>query len=173
MRQEKQLLLDEIKEKIDTSKALIVTQYKKSPPNRSCDSRLTLRKSDSEFEVVKKRILEKAIEASGFSIDLKSVKGNVGVVFIKENTIEGTKAFCTFSKEKGNLFTILSGRYEEKIYSPDDVKELSKLPTKDEMRAQFLGLLEAPMSQTLSVMDSLLTSVMHCLENKSKESNQT
>ena len=41
-----------------------------------------------------------------------------------------------------------------------------KLPAKDEMRAQLLGLFEAPMSQTLSTMESLLTSVMHCLENK-------
>ena len=43
---------------------------------------------------------------------------------------------------------------------------MSKLPSKDEMRAQFLGTLEAPMAQTLAVMDALLTSVVHCLNNK-------
>jgi large subunit ribosomal protein L10 len=36
------------------------------------------------------------------------------------------------------------------------------------MRAQFLGLLEAVPAQTLGVMDALLTSVVYCLDNKSK-----
>ena len=50
-----------------------------------------------------------------------------------------------------------------------DVESLSKLPGKDEMRAQLLAYLEAPMAQTLAVMDALLTSVVYCLENKSKQ----
>ena len=35
-------------------------------------------------------------------------------------------------------------------------KQISKLPGKDEMRAQFLGLLEAPMAQTLAVMEAVI-----------------
>ena len=50
-----------------------------------------------------------------------------------------------------------------------DVERLSKLPSKDEMRAQFLSVLEAPMSQTLAVMEALLTSVPYCLDNKCKQ----
>ena len=50
----------------------------------------------------------------------------------------------------------------------EDVKAISELPSQDEMRAQFVGLLEAPMTQTLSVMQALLTSIMYCLENKAK-----
>ncbi len=37
-----------------------------------------------------------------------------------------------------------------------DVEMLSKLPGIDEMRAQLLGLLKSPMSQTLSVYGSCL-----------------
>ncbi|MEL7432207.1 MAG: 50S ribosomal protein L10 [Chlamydiota bacterium] len=172
MRQEKQLLLDEIKEKIDASKAFIVTQYDSVTPNLSWEFRERLRKNDAEFEIVKKRIFQKAVQACGIEMVLEA-KGNIGVVFINEELIDGTKAFCTFNKDQGDLFTILSAKYEQEIYSPSDVQALSKLPSKEQMRAQFIGLLEAPMAQTLSTIDALLTSVVHCLENKSQESNQT
>jgi large subunit ribosomal protein L10 len=55
--------------------------------------------------------------------------------------------------------------------SASDVEQISKLPGKDEMRSQFLGTLEAPLAQTLSVLEALLTSVMYCLENKSQANN--
>ena len=48
---------------------------------------------------------------------------------------------------------------------------LSLTASKDEMRAQFLGLLEAPLAQTLAVMDAVLSSVVYCLDNKSKEAS--
>ncbi len=172
MRPEKQLLLDEIQENIDASSAFIIMSYPHVAPDLSWDFREKLRENGAKFSVVKKRIFYKAAESAGISLEMTDVKGNVGVVFLEgDKTIEGTKAVFSFNKEQGELFTILSGRYDEKMYSPSDVKELSKLPSMDEMRAQFIGLLEAPMTQTLSVMEGLLTSVMHCLENKSKESN--
>ena len=61
---------------------------------------------------------------------------------------------------------VLTGYMDGKLYNAEEVKTLSELPSKDELRAQFVGLLEAPMGQTLGVFDALLTSVIHCLNNK-------
>ncbi|MDN3507859.1 MAG: 50S ribosomal protein L10, partial [Simkaniaceae bacterium] len=47
-----------------------------------------------------------------------------------------------------------------------DFKMIADLPTKNEMRAQFVGLLEAPMVQVVNVVNALLTSPLHCMENK-------
>ena len=55
-----------------------------------------------------------------------------------------------------------------KIYAAD-VEKLSKLPGKDEMRAQLLATFEAPMAQTVAVMQSALCCVLYCLENKAKK----
>jgi large subunit ribosomal protein L10 len=52
------------------------------------------------------------------------------------------------------------------MYNAADVEIMSQLPSKDVMRAQFLGLLEAPMAQTLAVMEALISSVVYCLDNK-------
>lgn len=170
MRPEKKLLLDEIKDKIESSNAMIITKYQSVEPNASWEFRSSLQKLDSEFEIVKKRIFLKAANECGIEVSLDALPGNIGVVFLGENTIDATKAFYKFSTDNNDLFEVLLGRFEKKIYSPKEVKQLSKLPSMDEIRAQFIGLLQAPMSQTLSVMESLLTSVIYCLDNKAKES---
>lgn len=169
MRAEKQLLLDEIKEKIDESKALVWTRYKSLTPNISASFRMKLAQSGGAFTVVRKRLLLRAAKAAGITLDSEALEGHIGIVHAHEDPILTTKALFSFAKENGELFEILGGQFDGQICSGEDVEAISKLPSQDEMRAQFLGLLEAPMSQTLSVMQALLTSIIYCLENKSKK----
>ncbi len=171
MRPEKKLLLDEIKEKIENAKALIVANYASLTPNLSWNLSQELEKDNSFFEVVKRRVFIKAAKEAGLELkDEDTIKGAVGVFFINGDAIEATKKIYNFSSSNDDLFKVLQGKYENEIYTTKDMEVLSKLPTKNQMRSEFLGLLEAPMSQTLSVMDSLLTSLLHCIENKKKKS---
>ena len=169
---EKQLLLDEIKEFIDQSAAIVITRYQKLDPNAAANFRMTLGKSGGVFEVVRKRIFMKAAQAAGIEFQKDALEGHIGVVFALKDPVQVTKALYQFSKENEEVFTVLGGRFDGSICSAKDVEQLSKLPSKDEMRAQFLGLLEAPMAQTLSVVNSLLTSVVYCLDNKSQEGQE-
>lgn len=168
MRKEKQLLLDEIKEKLEGANALVLTKYKSLKPDLSADFRMQLMKAGGGFSVVKKRVLLKAASEGGMQLDEASLDGHIGVAFAYEDPIQMTKAVFDFAKENKETLTILGGQFEGKPCNAEDVKAISELPSQDEMRAQFIGLLEAPMSQTLSVMEALLTSMMHCLENKSQ-----
>ena len=172
MRPEKQILLEEIKEKIEGSKAIIVTSYEKLQPEISWRLNQALFSEKALFEVVKKRIFAKAMQESGIPVSLGKMKGHIGIVFVNGDIIESAKALYGFNRNNESILEILSGQLEGKYYSSSDIKMLSELPTQDQMRSQFLGLLEAPMSQTLSVMENILTSVMHCLENKSKKNKK-
>ena len=170
MRPVKQLLLDEINELIDNSCAMIVAKYGQLSPQSSWDLAEDLSKSNTEFKVFKKRLFYKAIEEKNLLIKDKKYEGHIGVAFVKGDPLEATKALVKFQlKNKENLFEIVLGQIEGKLFTSEEINILSTLPGKDEMRAQFLGLLEAPMAQTLSVMESLLTSVIFCLENKTEK----
>lgn len=169
MRKEKQLLLDEIKDKMHQSKALVVAKYQGINPNMASDLRIKLAKSGGAFSVVKKRILMKAAEKEGLNLKHEVLQGHIGVVFAFDDPVQTTKAIYQFSKDNAEALMVLGGKFEGKFFSAADVKAISELPSKEEMRAQFLGLLEAPMAQTLSTMDAILTSILHCIENKVKE----
>jgi large subunit ribosomal protein L10 len=169
MRQEKQLLLNEIKDKIAGSKALMLTSYKQLAPNKSAEFRLNLSKIGGSLEVVKKRVLVKAAQAANVELDPALLQGHIAVIFADQDPIQMTKAVYQFRQENEDLLEVIGGRFEGTICSAADMEQISKLPGKDEMRAQFLGTLEAPMSQTLAVIEALLTSVMHCLGNKAEK----
>jgi large subunit ribosomal protein L10 len=137
-------------------------------PNMAYAFRTALVQTGADFEVVRKRILLKAAEVAGCTLDKATLAGHVGVVFVEEDPVQSTKALFKFRKENEGVLEIIGGRFEGRICSAVDVELIANLPGKEEMRAQFLGLLEAVPAQTLGVMDALLTSVVYCLDNKSK-----
>lgn len=172
MRAEKQWLLDEMKTLIEESKAMLVTRYTQIPPDDSWNFRETLAKKKGVFEVVKKRIFLKALKDAGIEVKDEKFDGHIGVVFTQDDTVGPTKTMYEYSKDHNDAIEVLFGRIEGQYYSADDVKALSKLSSQEEMRAQFLSTLEAPMSQTLAVIESLLTSPLYCLENKTQSEEQ-
>jgi len=169
MREEKKLFLNEIKEKLDDAQAMILTRYSSLTPDLSADFRNKLAEAGGSYKVVPKRVLIKAAKAAGISLEYEQLQGHIGVVFAGIDTIAPTKAVFKFAKENEETLEVLAGQFEGKICSAADVKAISELPSQDEMRAQLLGLFEAPMAETLSVMEALLTSIIYCLENKMQE----
>lgn len=167
MRQEKELLKDEIKDKIERFKSFVVMQYSKLSANMANEFRREVGKLGGDVAVVRKRVMMKAVQDIGIELDPSMLEGHVGLVFLgEEDPIEITKFVFNFSQEREKVIGVLGGRVDGQLYSGDDVERISKLPSRDGMRAALLSVLEAPLSQTLAVMGALLTSVPFCLENK-------
>ena len=166
MRQEKQLLLDDIRDKINQSNGFILTRYGKMNPNLASQFRFDLMKSGGDFEVIRKTILMKAAESAGLTLDRATLDGHIGVVFTTKDLLETAKTVFKFKEANEDMIEVIGGRYEGQLYSAKDVEALSKLPSKPEMQAQLLGLFEAVPSQLLAVFDALLTSPLHAIDNK-------
>ena len=170
MRQEKQFLLDEIESHINKSSgSFVIMKYLGLTANKANEFRGSIAQLGGSLEVVRKRLLVKAAKAAGIEIDVDSLEGHIGVVFAGNDLLETNKFVYKFSEENGKVVSVIGGRFEGQIYSAAQMETLSKLPSKDEMRAQLLSVLQAPMSETLGVMDAVLSSVIYCLDNKSKQ----
>jgi len=172
MRAEKQYLLDEIHDKIEGAQAVVLAKYQSLTPDLSDEFRKALRETGGTFAAVKKRILVKAAEKGNIDLDDVALDGHIGIMVAHEDPVSATKALFGFVKDHKETLEVLGGQFEGKFCSAADIKAISQLPSQDEMRSQFLGLLEAPMSETLSVMESLLTSLLHCIENKSQQESE-
>lgn len=168
MRQDKQLLLNEIKGQIDHYGSFVVMRYTKLTANKANNFRREVGKLGGNVEVMRKRVLIKAAEAAGVSLNLKELPGHIGLVYAIKDPIEMTKFVIQFSQQNDKAIEVVGGRIDGQLYNAADVDTLSKLPGKDEMRAQLLSVFEAPMAQTLAVMDALLSSVVYCLDNKAQ-----
>lgn len=168
MRQDKQLLLDEIKGQIENFDSFVVMRYQQLNANKANLLRREVAKLGGSIGVMRKRVLIKAAEAAGISLDVKALPGHIGLVYAKKDPIEMTKLVIKFGEDNDKAIEVVGGRIDGQLYNAADVNALSKLPGKNEMRAILLSVFEAPMAQTLAVMDALLSSVVYCLDNKAK-----
>lgn len=171
MREEKSLLLEEVREQIDQFGNFTIVQYKGLTANKMTDLRKEVSKLGGEVQVIRKRILLKAAAAAGVNLDLNDLPGHIGLIYSGQDAVETTKFIFDFGKNANDALNVLGGRMDGQLYNAADVEAISKLPGRDQMRAQLLGLFVAPMSNTLSAMNALLTAIPFCLENKSKENS--
>jgi len=149
MRAEKQYLLDEIKEGIDNSDLMMVMSYQKLDANKTANFRKELTKSGGSMLVVKKRVFLKAAESAGFVLQYKDMRGHIGLVFSEKEPVLITQAIYKFCKDNEQVLEIIGGHFQKKPCTAADFEKISKLPSLDQMRSQFLGVLEAPMAETL------------------------
>ena len=107
MRKEKQLLLDEIKEKIDASPSFILMNYEKMSANVANDFRAVLDKAKGEFEVISKRILLKAFETASIGVN-----GTMLEAFSNMLSLQAAICVCEkkFSRKLADLKTFQSQR---------------------------------------------------------------
>jgi large subunit ribosomal protein L10 len=174
MRKEKQFLLNEIKDQLSESNDFVITSYQGIDPNTASGFRMSIVDSGGVFCVVKKRVFLKAAAEAGIKIEKEMLKGHIGIVYSGEDTIATTKAVYKFKKENDGLLDVLGGLFEGEICSPSDLKEISALPSQEQMRSEFLGVLEAPLSGVVSVMEAAMSGVISCMDQQvqKKESEQ-
>lgn len=169
MRQEKQYLLDELKEKINQSNGFIIAQYEKMPAGMTREFRNSIAEVEGDLEVVKKRVFIKAAEAEGVILDPSLFQGHIGILFAKGEGTVLAKKVLKFHEDNKAYLTILGGRLDGETLAAPDVIAVAKLPGINELRAQLLGLFEAPQQQTVSVLNQALVSILYCLDEKCKK----
>jgi large subunit ribosomal protein L10 len=169
MRKEKELLLNEIKDKIDGSTSILLTRYEKLAPNVSWGLRDQLAKTGSFLEVVRKQVFLKAAAKAGIPIDEALLKGHIGIVFVNQpDSLPSTKLLFKFAQDNEQMLEVIGGHIEGKMVKGSDLEILSKLPGMEEMRATLLGLFTSPMSQMLAVLEAVMAEPLSVISQKSE-----
>lgn len=169
MRSDKHLLLDEVTESIQKFDHFFVMRYQSLAANVANRFRNEVAKRGGDVHILRKRLLLKAAEAMGYDINGISLDGHVGLVFAAGDPVDIVKALIQFGKENNDAISLVGAHVDKQILSAEQIVTLSNLPSKPEMQAQLLATFEAPMAQTLSVMEALISSVVYCLDNKVKK----
>jgi large subunit ribosomal protein L10 len=169
MRQDKNILKDEIRSQIEHFGSFVIINYLGLSANAMNQFRTEVAGLGGAVEMVRKRVLIKAAESAGISLEQAALPGHIGLVFAGQDPFEMAKLVFKYSQQPAKKVNVIGGRVEGQMYAADQMAKLATLPSKDEMRAQLLATLEAPMAQTLAVMEAILSSVVYCLDNKCKQ----
>ena len=166
MRNEKRFLVTEIQEHLKNSSSFLITSYQRMDPNLAFALRTSIIETGGAFQVVKKRIFLKAATEFGISMDKGSLNGHIGIVYVTKDLIATTKTVYKFRKDNRDLLEVVGGFSEGKMCSPQEFEEISQLSSQEQMRAEFLGLIEGVMAGIPGTMEALLGSIISYIDQK-------
>lgn len=124
-----------------------------------------LRDSQSAVKVVKNAYLAKALEAAGLETPADFLVGPTAIITGNGDPAEVAKLVVEFLK-KNDKASVKGASLEKTVLSAQDVDALSKLPSKDVMRATLLATFMAPASSLVRVFAAPLTGVLYALKAK-------
>ena len=165
-KQKKQEIVSEVAELLTKSKLTVLASYPGTTVKAMQQLRLDASQNGTTVKVVKNRLVQKAVEQSGLwnDIDLKSFSGQLLYAFNSEDEVAPAQALATFAKTNPTLAFVGALTADGQLIGPDDVKALASLPSKDQLRAQLVGTIAAPLTGFVGVLSGTMRSIVFVLQ---------
>jgi large subunit ribosomal protein L10 len=153
-RAEKDAVIKDLKEKIDSAQALFVTNMIGIGGNDAVEVRKNVRDAKGAIVVTKNSLFGKAAAGTYAESTLTGLKGTNAVAFAFEDAPGVAKAIYEASKNL-ELVSLKAGILDQKELTNAQVIELAKLPSRDQMLGTLLATFNAPISAFARVMNTL------------------
>ena len=152
-REKKEELVAQYVQEINDSEGIIITEYRGLSVPQLQELRAKIREAQGSYAVVKNTLAKRALEEVGLPTADDLLTGPVGLGFCHQNLPGVAKVMTDFAK--GNdLMVIKGGLIGKSVIDEAGVKELTKLPPIEVVRAQLLGLLNTPASQLVGTLNA-------------------
>ena len=152
-----------IKDTLKESNAFFIVKYSGVASPDLSVLRQSLNTSDARLFVVKNSVARRALKSSGLEAVIKNIDGPCGLVFIKDEPVGTSKVLCNFIKGH-EKFKLEGGYLQDRILEKKDIEIMSKLPSKEVLRAQVVMLLNSPISGLVRGLNQILGKFVICLE---------
>lgn len=148
----KKLVVAEIVEKAKNAKSIVLAEYKGMTVEQDHALRDECRKNGVEYKVYKNRLIKRAFEELGYNVPAEVLEGQTSIAF-GEDEVNAAKILV--AKETNNQLKVKAGYGFGKALSEAEVKNLAKIPTKEVLVAQLLGMLTMPMRNLAVVISEI------------------
>jgi large subunit ribosomal protein L10 len=154
-RQEKEQVVQSLKDSFAASQASFVVDYKGLSVKEVEDLRRKLKQDDGTFKVTKARLMKLAAEGVTGVQDLTPYfKEQIALVFAKKDVAPVAKTLVSFSKDHKGL-SVVVGSVEQELLDKQAIVFMATLPSREVLLAQLCGVLMAPVSALARVIDGI------------------
>ncbi len=154
-RDEKSAVIDQVAEQIQESQAIFALDYRGITVSQAAELRAKLREADASLRVVKNTLTERAADKAGAE-DLKAfLDGPTAFTFVRGDAAMAAKALAAFRKEY-ELLEFKGGTMDGAEVTADEIIAISKLPSRDALNQQLVGVLAYPISGLARTLNQLI-----------------
>lgn len=162
MRPEKPSIVEDLQSKLNASPFLFVTDYTGLRVDQFAELRDRLYSAGAECRVVKNTFLRLAIRDAGLP-ELDALNGQTAIVLGESDVAAAAKVLKTFATEFEKP-TVRVGIIDKAVVSAEQIGAIADLPSRDILLAQFLGVLQAPASKLVRVLNEPASALARALK---------
>jgi len=172
-REEKAKKVAAIHEKFKAAKLAIITEYRGLTVAQMTRLRREIRQVSGEYQVAKNTVVRRALKNTSYGALDRLLQGPTGWVLGYEDPVSLSKVLVKFVEENEKL-TIKGGLFDGEFMDQAKVKALAQMPSRTQLQAKLLALIQAPAARLLRLIQEPGTGVVRLLEaiRKGKESQQ-
>ena len=146
--------VSKLAEKMKEAKIILLTDYRGINVADVTELRAELRKSNSEYRVIKNNITRRALAEAGIEGLDELLAGPTAVIMNNDDYLETAKAIYNYSKEN-DFYKIKGGVIDGKVMTAEEIIALAKLPSRDTLLSMLAGALLGNISKLAVALDQV------------------
>ncbi len=167
-RREKEVVVADMAERLKRAEAIVITDYRGLNVSQFEDLRGKLRAAGSEIAVVKNSLLKRAMEQAGIAPQDQLLTGPTAVAFFYDDLSKPAKALREAAKTT-EILSIKGGFMGASLLDAKAVEALADLPTRDELLATLLSVIQAPQRNLVTVIGAPMRNLLNVLNARVAE----
>src|SRR5271154_4485111 len=172
-RDQKAVAITEIAAQIDESQAIFAVDYRGISVPQVAELRTKQREADATFKVVKNSLTERAADEVGAATLKDYLSGPTALTFVRGDGATAAKAIADYARTT-QLLPFKGGLMEGATLDVEQIRSLSRLPSREVLYGQLVGVVASPVSglvRSLSALVGGLASALGQVRDK-KESGE-
>jgi large subunit ribosomal protein L10 len=152
---QKAAVVDEIAAQITDAEAVFAVDYRGTSVPQAAELRAKLRDADATFRIVKNSLTERAADKAGADTLKELLDGPTAFAFVRGDAALAAKALNDFSRELES-FQFKGGVMDGAPISIDEIKAIARLPARDVLYAQLVGVTASPITGLVRGLNALI-----------------
>lgn len=159
---EKQDAVKNIFEYIKEKKNVIFTDFRGLSVEEITNLRNQMNESESNFRVIKNNYAKLAFKEAGFPEMDEFLIGPTAISV--SDTDAGPISKILFEFQKKTTVKVKGGVVNGKVYTVEELEEVSKLPGKEQLIAMLMSAMNAPLQNFVYVLNGVTTKLVRTLK---------
>lgn len=155
-RPEKVAVVDEVRDKLSSSTATVLTEYRGLTVTQLASLRAELRKANAEYKVAKNTLTRIAAREAGLEVPDSMLSGPTALAFCGDDPVSVAKALRTFAKANPALI-VKGALLEGRLLTAEETGQLADLASREELLSKVAGMIQTLIAQPARLALASLT----------------